>query len=191
MSSEKFNGYGGGGLMTHVSTAVHKSEIDVERRTNRAPYPGIERRALSSRGFHKNALYGHRLELAPGFDWLRIPVVLSRLNKEFRYFEADEELGRRHMEQLLACYESSMKHTFSVQRQRFLHRLAKGACNAVYVQFGDNPGSNTEYLETVLIPTEPIVFGYQSTEHQITAAPLLERCASVLGYEIVELRIGK
>lgn len=176
--------------MTHVSTAVHKSEIEIERRINSAPYPGIERRSLSSRGFHKNALYGHRLELAPGLDWLRIPVVISRLNREFRYFEADEDMGRRHMEQLLACYESSMKHTFSVQRQRFLHRLAKGVCGAVYVQFGDNPGSNTEYLETVLIPTEPIVFGYQSAEHQVTAAPLLKRCASVLGYEIVELRIG-
>jgi len=145
--------------MTHISTAVHKSEIDMERRVNRVPYPGIERRSLSSRGFHKNALYGHRLEVAPGRDWLRIPVVLSRLHKEFCYFEADEEVGRRHMEQLLACYESSLKVSFSVQRQRFLHRIARGACNAVYVQCGDNPGSDTEYLGTVLIPMEPVVFG--------------------------------
>jgi len=177
--------------MIHIGTAMHKSEIDMERRINRVPYPGIERRSLSRRGFHKNALYGHRLEPAPDSDWLRIPVVLSRLNNEFRYFEADEELGRRHVEQLLACYESSMKHNFSAQRQGFLHGLAKGASSAVYVQCGDNPGSNTEYLETVLIPIEPVVFGYHSVEHQIMATPLLERCARVLGYRIVELRNGR
>jgi len=180
-----------GSTVTHISTAVYKSEVEVERRVNLVPYPGIDRRSLSSRGFHKNDLYGHRLEVAPGSDWLRIPVVLSRLQKGFCYFEADEELGRQHAEELVACFESSLKHSFSVQRQRYLHRLAKSASQAVYLQFGDNPGSNTEYLETVLIPFEPVVLGYQSPEHQITASPLVERCATLLGYDIVELRIGR
>jgi len=180
-----------GSIMTHTSTAVRNSEIDVERRVNLVPYPGLDRRTLSRRGFRRNDVYGHRLETAPRRDWLPAAVVLSRLYKEFLYFETDEELGRRHVEQLVACFESSLKHGFSMQRQRHLHQLTTGATSAIYLHFGDNPGSNTEYLETVLIPQEPLVFGYQSVEHRLTAAPLLERCTSVLGYELVELRVGR
>jgi len=161
-----------------------------ERRVNLLPYPGIERRNLHARGFRTGDIYGDRLEPMSGKKALPAAVVLARLYREFPYFETDEDLGQRHAEELVACYEASLRHSFSMQRERHLYDLTQVAASAISLHFGDNPGSNTEYLETVLIPGEPLLFAYQSPGHQVAAFPLLKRCADVLGYALIELRCG-
>ena len=67
--------------------------------------------------------------------------------------------------------------------------LAEAQSRAVYVRCGDNPGSETDYLSTVVIPGEPIIFEYDSKAHAQASRALLQRLAKVLGYKIVEWRI--
>jgi len=57
---------------------------------------------------------------------------------------------------------------------------------AVYIYFGDNPGPEDAILSTAVIPGNPLVVDFSSPEHQQTTRPLLVRCATVLGYDIVE-----
>lgn len=54
------------------------------------------------------------------------------------------------------------------------------------VVFADYTASEGECLSTAVIPREPLFFGFSSAQHEEAAGALLERCASVLGYEISE-----
>jgi len=66
-----------------------------------------------------------------------------------------------------------------VERMEQLERVKD---RAVHVCFGDNPGCDKSYLSAVVIPGEPLIFDYESAEHEESVQPLIERCAKILGY---------
>lgn len=129
----------------------------------------------------------HRLYAPPGQLYLSPQVALRRLESEFSYVETDEEDGRRHVRKIIRQLWQ-IKQTGKIPiDDDYLQRLNKAQRGAVYVYFGDNPGSEMALLSTVIIPGEPLIFDYSSRAHRQATQPLLLRCASVLGYDITEM----
>lgn len=111
-------------------------------------------------------------------------LVVKRLQTEFAYVEADEAVGRRHVTAMIKELESEIGGRANSIHRRRLEYLSQVKDRAVYVHFGDDPGSETEYLCTVVIPGEPLVFEYESIAHQRAVRSLLARCAQILEYDI-------
>jgi hypothetical protein len=65
-----------------------------------------------------------------------------------------------------------------------MEQLERVKDRAVHVCFGDNPGCDKSYLCAVVIPGEPMIFEYESVEHEESVQALLERCAKILGYGV-------
>ena len=131
---------------------------------------------------------GHRL-VARNDHHLSSPlVVVKRLESEFAYVEADAAAGHRHVLEMMSQLEARKgdRRTFVCDER--LERLNTVKDRAVYVHFGDDPSSETEYLCTVVIPGEPLVFQYESATHERAAWLLLKRCAKVLGYDIDDVK---
>ncbi len=118
--------------------------------------------------------------------YLRPQVVIARLEREFAYVEASEEEGRLHVTQLIRELPKIKKWGHITIDHKYLEHLHKVRNEAVYIYFGDNPGPEDAILSTAVIPGNPLVVECSSPEHQQATQPLLERCATVLGYEIVE-----
>lgn len=126
----------------------------------------------------------HRLIAGNANGYLNPRVVVTRLEREFAYVEASEEDGRRHVQGLIRQLQKMMQAGSIPADEDYLERLRRAQPNALYVYFGDDPGSDTACLGTAVIPGEALVFNYASDAHEHTARPLLARCAAALGYEI-------
>lgn len=128
----------------------------------------------------------HRLCVRDGERYLSPRVVVARLEAEFPYVEVDEEDGRRHVHGIIRQLERIGEMGLVPIDEAYVQRLRKAQRGAIYVYFGDDPGSETACLSTAVIPGEALYFVYSSRHHQEAAWPLLLRCAAVLGYEIVQ-----
>lgn len=128
----------------------------------------------------------HRLCVRDGERYLSPRVVVSRLEDEFPYVEVDEQDGRRHVRGIIRQLERIRDMGLVPLDHGYLERLKKAERGAIYVYFGDDPGSESACLSTAVIPGEALYFVYSSRRHAEAAWPLLLRCAAVLGYEIVE-----
>jgi hypothetical protein len=128
----------------------------------------------------------HRLCVRDGERYLSPRVVVSRLEDEFPYVEVDEQDGRRHVRGIIRQLERIRDMGLVPLDHGYLDRLKKAERGAIYVYFGDDPGSERACLSTAVIPGEALYFVYSSWRHAEAAWPLLLRCAAVLGYEIVE-----
>lgn len=128
----------------------------------------------------------HRLCVRDGDRYLSPRVVVARLEAEFPYVEVDEEDGRRHVYGIIRQLERIGEMGLVPIDEAYVQRLKKAQRGAIYVYFGDDPGSETACLSTAVIPGEALYFVYPSRRHQEAAWPLLLRCAAVLGYEIVQ-----
>jgi len=128
----------------------------------------------------------HRLCVRDGERYLSPRVVVARLEAEFPYVEVDEEDGRRHVYGIIRQLERIGEMGLVPIDEAYVQRLRKAQRGAIYVYFGDDPGSETACLSTAVIPGEALYFVYSSRQHQAAAWPLLLRCAAVLGYEIVQ-----
>jgi hypothetical protein len=113
-------------------------------------------------------------------------VVVSRLEAEFGYVEVDEEDGRRHVRGIIRQLMTIRDIGLVPIDNGYVERLKKAERGAIYVYFGDDPGSETGCLSTAVIPGEALYFNYASQRHAEAAWPLLLRCAAVLNYEIVD-----
>jgi len=71
-----------------------------------------------------------------------------------------------------------------ISEEKQQEHLEKVKERAIFVYFGDDPASETACLSTVLIPGEPLVFDFESAEHELQARHLLRRCARVIGCDI-------
>lgn len=179
--------------------------LGYDRRARSDPYyrgperrSGIDRRAVNGRrgsqctalnGEHPLALAArppvpHRLVPTNGHPFLSPLVVVMRLSSEFAYIEADEATGHSRVEEIIRQIESRSRRNKDALLAERLEQLEKVKDRAVHVCFGDDPGSDTGYLCAVLIPGEPLIFEYESAEHEAAVQPLLTRCAKVLGYGI-------
>src|SRR5687768_5589801 len=128
----------------------------------------------------------HRLCVRDGERYLSPRVVVSRLEGGFPYVEVDEEDGRRHVRGIIRQLERIRDMGLVPIDNGYVERLKKAERGAIYVYFGDDPGSESACLSTAVIPGEALYFVYSSLRHADAAWPLLLRCAAVLGYEIVE-----
>ena len=118
--------------------------------------------------------------------YLRPRVVIARLEREFAYVEASDEEGRQHVTQLILELPKIRKWGQITVDSKYLEHLHQVRNEAVYIYFGDNPGPEDAILGTAVIPGNPLPVDFSSPEHQQATRPLLVRCASVLGYDIVE-----
>jgi len=157
-----------------------------ERRSHdSAPIQGIERRTGQGRRPHEApARPKNLLEPRDGNPVLLVPVVLSRIQREFAYVETDEELGRLHVGQMIEEIASQVEGSRVNSESGRLRHLGQAQTHAVYVRCGDNPTSETVYLSTVLIPGDPIKSNYESGRHAEDSRHLLQRFARAIGYKI-------
>jgi hypothetical protein len=128
----------------------------------------------------------HRLCAREGQRYLSPRVVISRLESEFAYVEVDEEDGQRHVRGIIRQLQKISEMGLVPLDRAYVERLRKVERGAVYIYFGDDPGSETACLSTAVIPGEALYFVYSSRRHADAAYPLLLRCASALDYEIIE-----
>lgn len=128
----------------------------------------------------------HRLTARDGQRYLSPRVVVTRLESEFAYVEVDEEDGRRHVRGIIRQLEKMADMGLIPVDSEYLERLRKAQRGAMYVYFGDDPGSEVACLSTAVIPGEALFFDYSSRAHEEAARHLLLRCAAVLDYDITE-----
>lgn len=126
------------------------------------------------------------LEPPDGETFVSVPIVISRVEREFPYMESDAELGRRHVAQMIGEIDAQLGGRKVAGQSERAKYLGEAQNRAVYLRCGDNPSSETDYLSTVIVPGEPIIFEYDSKAHEQASRALLQRFAKVLGYKIVE-----
>jgi hypothetical protein len=70
-----------------------------------------------------------------------------------------------------------------------LDRLERFQDAALYLHFGDDVGDDATLLSMFIVPTQPIFVDPITGNDKQKAAPLIERCAAALGYEVVEVSL--
>lgn len=157
-----------------------------------------DRRAASGRSNPRQALHGghstlavaarqpvaHRLGPVNGHAYLSPLVIVMRIAAEFAYIDADEKAGLDAVEDIIRKIEVRNRRSRDLLLAERIEQLEKVKDRAVHVCFGDNPGCDMSYLCAVVIPGAPLVFEYDSVEHEQSVQPLLERCARILGYGV-------
>ncbi|MGQ0750829.1 MAG: hypothetical protein ACT4PS_09875 [Betaproteobacteria bacterium] len=178
----------------------------LERRRRADPsYRGPERRrgndrraASGGRSSQRTALQGgnsthagaarqpvaHRLGPITGNTCLSPLVVIMRIASEFAYIDADEAVGCERVEEVIHEMERRNRRARDPLLVERIEQLGRVKDRAVHVCFGDNPGCDKSYLCAVVIPGEPMIFEYESAEHEESVQSLLERCAKILGYGV-------
>jgi hypothetical protein len=165
------------------------SGYDRRRRPDPA-YRGPERRGVlamrtpASAAPAKTGKVARRLLLHAGNPASSPRVLLKLLQTEFPYVEADEAAGREHVLRLLRYLRTNHGGRRHVSYEQHIEHLETVKDRALFVYFGDDPASEAACLSTVLIPGEPLVFDFESAEHELQARHLLRRCARVIGCDI-------
>ncbi len=112
--------------------------------------------------------------------------VAGLLKWEFAYVRTDAEEGQRRARARAEWIERAPARVFLGRHQEALAGAARlkslGPSEALAIEFGDDP-SRTKRI--VVIPGEPINFGYASREDEVASKTLVERCARALDCEVV------
>jgi hypothetical protein len=119
-----------------------------------------------------------------GNPYLTPAEVIARLQAHFGYVETDPQRGADHVDSMVAQLARMQFLSPPPATPEQIERLRSVRSQAVLVVFSDDASSEYAYLTTTLIPGEPLFFGFSSANQEEASAELLERCASVLGYEI-------
>ena len=112
--------------------------------------------------------------------------VARRLATEFAIVKTDPEDGLRQARSKAEWIERAPVRVFLGHHQEALEtasrlkQLAPG--DALTIEFGDDA---YETRRIVVIPGEPINFGYASKEDEVAAKSLVERCARALDCDVV------
>ena len=115
-------------------------------------------------------------------------AIAQRLQTEFRYVRIDEVDGAKRAQALAEWIESRParvflgKHREALEGAARLRHLTKG--DALTVQFGDDA---FHAIEIVVIPGQPINFGYRSQIDEEASSELVERCARALECDVVTI----
>jgi len=108
------------------------------------------------------------------------------LETEFAYTKVDADDGLKHARDRAEWIERAPARIFLGHHEKALETAAKlkslARGEALTIEFGDN---QNDTLTAIVIPGETIRFGYRSNEEQASSRPLVERCARVLGCDIV------
>lgn len=113
--------------------------------------------------------------------------VVGVLRSTFSHVEVDETEGAKAAASKIAWIEKSPprlflgRHEEALAYARRLRALKPG--EAVVVRFGDD----RRLLATAIVmPEEPICFGYASAAEERALLPLISRLAAAMGAELVE-----
>jgi hypothetical protein len=113
-------------------------------------------------------------------------AVASRLATEFAFVKSDEAEGMKQARARADWIEGAPARIFLGHHQKALEGAARlknlAPGEALAIEFGDSP-SRTKRI--VVMPGEPINFGYASKEDEVASKDLVERCARVLDCDVV------
>jgi len=105
---------------------------------------------------------------------------------EFAFVKTDAVKGMAKARERAAWIERASprvflgRHEEALEGAKRLKSLAPG--DALAIEFGDAP-SRTSRI--VVIPGEPINFGYASKDEEVASRDLVDRCARALNCEVV------
>jgi hypothetical protein len=128
---------------------------------------------------------GH--ELKPhGGSFPSATEIAARLAKEFAYVKTDADEGMKQARSRADWIERAParvflgRHKEALEGAARLKKLAPG--EALVIEFGDD---SKKTKRIVVIPGEPINFGYASKEDEAASKGLVDRCARVLDSDVV------
>ncbi|MGQ0750831.1 MAG: hypothetical protein ACT4PS_09885 [Betaproteobacteria bacterium] len=127
--------------------------------------------------------------LAPrvGERYLYPTEVIGRMKLAFAYVETSEEGAREKIQEWMSQLAFVAADGRTEECDADLDRLDQLQDAALYVHFGDEVGDDATLLSMFVVPTQPIFVDPLTGEDREKAAPLIERCAAALGYEVVEV----
>ena len=127
--------------------------------------------------------------LAPrtGERYLYPTEVIGRMKSAFAYVETSEEGAREKMLEWMSQLAFVAADGRTGECDADLDRLEQLQDAALYVHFGDEVGDDATLLSMFVVPTQPLFVDPLTEDCKGKAAPLIERCAAVLGYEVVEV----
>jgi hypothetical protein len=112
--------------------------------------------------------------------------VARLLATEFAYVKSDEADGAKKARERAEWIERAPARVFVGRHQEALASAARlknlAPGEALSIEFGDD-AKKTKRI--VVIPGEPINFGYSSKDDEAAAKDLVERCARALDCEVV------
>ena len=119
-------------------------------------------------------------------EFLEPAEVLRRLRVEFAVVEVDKDAAREMVQQRIDYIEQRLSEGHDPWREydETLERLRSGIDDAHLVYFSDEPDAKAAFLNTLVMPNEPLFFGYESAAQEKAAPKLLRRCAKALGYDL-------
>lgn len=120
----------------------------------------------------------HRLEPRDGQPYLDPEQVARRLQEEFSCCEVDADQGQDDVGDMLA------KLIELKAPQSIIDEVVAGRDRALRVTISDDTSSES-YLSFIVRPDDGPLIGYHSAQHEEASRSLVERCAVVLGYEII------
>ena len=128
---------------------------------------------------------GHELKPRSG-EFPSVTEVADLLKKEFAYVRTDADEGMEQARSRADWIERAPariflgRHKEALEGAARLMNLARG--DALAIEFGDSP---LKAKRIVVIPGEPINFGYASKEDEAASKSLVERCARALDSEVM------
>ena len=128
---------------------------------------------------------GHELRPRSG-NFPSATEIAARLATEFAYVKTDADEGMKRARERAEWIERAPERVFlgrhkeALEGAARLKNLAPG--EALAIEFGDDSKS---MKRIVVIPGEPINFGYASKDDEAASKPLVERCARALDCEVV------
>jgi len=125
----------------------------------------------------------HQLWPEEGAPFLTVEEVLERWRAVFAYVDADPAAGRAQMDETIA-YLQRMVGGNKYFTPEELAKARRDRDHAVRVRLADAAQHGDVYLETLVTPEAEILFDYADGFHEDAAAPLVERAARALGYQL-------
>lgn len=127
----------------------------------------------------------HSIQPRPNDKHLSVDEVQERLKKEFKIVIVDAAAGRASTLKNADYLESLDPRVFLGRHEETMRAVAASRQRPLgadpLVRFGDDPGL---LISVQLEPSEAVRVGYEGDEHERACAPLVRRCADILGYEI-------
>jgi hypothetical protein len=113
--------------------------------------------------------------------------VARRLETEFAYVKTDAKDGQKQARSRAEWIERAPARIFLGRHQEALVGAARlrnlPPGEALTIEFGDDPKTAKRI---VVIPGEPIHFGYASKRDEAASTSLVERCAKALDCDVVQ-----
>jgi hypothetical protein len=128
---------------------------------------------------------GHELRPRDG-TFPSATEVARRLSAEFAYVSTDEEEGMKRARARAEWIERAPARVFLGHHKEALEGAARlknlGPGESLVIEFGDSP---SKAKRIVVMPREPIKFGYASDDDEAASKDLVERCARALDCDVL------